>query len=134
MTTTLPDMEVGPSELRTILADDDPLARRVIRDTLQAAGITVVAEAANGREAIELALFYRPDVVVMDYMMPEMDGLEATRRIQAGAPEVRVVMLTGSADEELGLRSLAAGATGYLTKDVEIDALPRALRGTLHGE
>jgi two-component system, NarL family, response regulator LiaR len=134
MTTTLPDMEVGPSELRTILADDDPLARRVIRATLQAAGITVVAEAANGREAVELALFYRPDVVVMDYMMPEMDGLEATRRIQAGAPEVRVVMLTGSADEELGLRSLAAGATGYLTKDVEIDALPRALRGTLHGE
>ncbi|HWT25741.1 MAG TPA: response regulator transcription factor [Solirubrobacteraceae bacterium] len=133
-TTTLPDMEVGPSELRTILADDDPLARRVIRDTLHAAGITVVAEAANGREAVELALFYRPDVVVMDFMMPEMDGLEATRRIQAGAPEVRVVMLTGSADPDLGLRSLAAGATGYLTKDVELDALPRALRGTLHGE
>jgi two-component system, NarL family, response regulator LiaR len=126
--------EAGPADLRVILADDDPLARRVIRDTLQAAGITVVAEAANGREAVELGLFYRPDVVVMDYMMPEVDGLEATRRLQAAAPEVRIVMLTGSADEELGLRGLAAGATGYLTKDVELDALPRALRGTLAGE
>ena len=134
MTTTLPDMELAPGELRTILADDDPLARRVIRDTLHGAKITVVAEAANGREAVELALFYRPEIVVMDYMMPEMDGLEATRRIAAAAPEVHVVMLTGAADEDLGLRGLAAGASGYLTKDVDLDALPRALRGTVHGE
>ena len=131
-------MTAGPgdasAELRTILADDDPLARRVIRDTLQAAGITVVAEAANGREAVELALFYRPEVVVMDYMMPEVDGLEATRRLAEAAPEVRVVMLTGAADEDLGLRCLAAGAAGYLTKDLELEALPRALRGTAAGE
>jgi two-component system, NarL family, response regulator LiaR len=131
-------MTAGPgdasAELRTILADDDPLARRVIRDTLQGAGITVVAEAANGREAVELALFYRPQLVLMDHMMPELDGLEATRRIREAAPEVHVVMLTGSADDELGLRALGAGASGYLTKDVELSALPRALRGTLHGE
>ncbi len=67
--------------LRTIVADDDPLVRRLIRDTLQRADVTVIAEASTGREAVELALFYRPDVVVMDYMMPEMDGIEATRRI-----------------------------------------------------
>ena len=84
--TTLPAAEIAPADLRTILADDDPLARRVIRDTLEADGITVVAEAANGRDAVELALFYRPHVVVMDYMMPGMDGLEATRRLQAAAP------------------------------------------------
>jgi DNA-binding NarL/FixJ family response regulator len=67
-------------------------------------------------------------------MMPELDGLEATRRLRDAAPEVRVVMLTGSADDELGLRALGAGASGYLTKDVELSALPRALRGTLNGE
>ncbi len=129
-----PDTDAGPAELRTILADDDPLARRVIRDTLQAAGITVVAEAANGREAVELAAFYRPDVVLMDYMMPEVDGIEATRRLRELAPEVRVIILTGAGDEDLGLRGLGAGASGYLTKDVELSALPRALRGARAGE
>jgi NarL family two-component system response regulator LiaR len=120
--------------LRTIVADDDPLVRRLIRDTLQHAGVTVIAEASTGREAVELALYYRPDVVVMDYMMTEMDGVEATRRIYAEDPGIRVVLLTGAGDDELGLRGLRAGAAGYLSKEVELDALPRALRGTLDGE
>jgi two-component system, NarL family, response regulator LiaR len=120
--------------LRTIVADDDPLVRRLIRDTLQRADVTVIAEASTGREAVELALFYRPDVVVMDYMMPEMDGIEATRRIYESDPSIRVVLLTGAGDEELGLRGLRAGASGYLSKEVELDALPRALRGALEGE
>jgi DNA-binding NarL/FixJ family response regulator len=120
--------------LRTIVADDDPLVRRLIRDTLQRADITVIAEASTGREAVELALFYRPDVVVMDFMMPEMDGVEATRRIYEHDPSIRVVMLTGAGDDELGLRGLRAGAAGYLSKEVELEALPRALRGALEGE
>src|SRR4051812_297963 len=120
--------------LRTIVADDDPLVRRLIRDTLQRAEVTVVAEASTGREAVELALFYRPDVVVMDFMMPEMDGIEATRRIFEHDPSIRVVMLTGAGDDELGLRGLRAGAAGYLSKEVELDALPRGLRGALDGE
>jgi CheY-like chemotaxis protein len=98
--------------LRTIVADDDPLVRRLIRDTLQRADVTVVAEASTGREAVELALFYRPDVVVMDFMMPEMDGIEATRRIYENDPSIRVVLLTGAGDDELGLRGLRAGAAG----------------------
>jgi two-component system, NarL family, response regulator LiaR len=120
--------------LRTIVADDDPLVRRLIRDTLQMDGVTVIAEATNGREAVELALFYRPDVVVMDYMMPELDGIEATRRIFEGDSSIRVVLLTGAADDELGLRGLRAGASGFLSKDMELAALPRALRGALDGE
>src|SRR5215468_4606904 len=120
--------------LRTIVADDDPLVRRLIRDTLQRADVTVIAEASTGREAVELALFYRPDVVVMDFMMPEMDGIEATRRIYENDPAIRVVLLTGAGDEELGLRGLRAGASGYLSKEVELEALPRALRGALDGE
>jgi two-component system, NarL family, response regulator LiaR len=120
--------------LRTIIADDDPLVRRLIRDTLQFDGITVIAEAATGREAIELALFYRPDVVVMDYMMPEMDGIEATRRIYEQAPDVRVVMLTGMADAEVGIRGLRAGASGFLSKDMDLGSLTRALRSVVEGE
>jgi two-component system, NarL family, response regulator LiaR len=120
--------------LRTLVTDDDPLVRRLIRDTLQRDNITVIAEATTGREAVELALFYRPDVVVMDYMMPEMDGIEATRRLYDQAPEIRVVMLTGAGDETLGLRGLRAGAAGFLSKDMELSSLPRALRGAVEGE
>jgi DNA-binding NarL/FixJ family response regulator len=74
--------------LRTLVTDDDPLVRRLIRDTLQRANVTVIAEAATGREAVELALHYRPDVVVMDYLMPDMNGIEATRRIYEQDPSI----------------------------------------------
>jgi len=120
--------------LRTIVVDDDPLVRRLIRDTLQDAGVIVIAEAGNGREAVELALFYRPDIVVMDYVMPELDGIAATRRIFEAAPEIRVVLLTGAADDALGLRGLRAGAAGFLSKDMELASLPRALRCAYDGE
>ncbi len=120
--------------LKTIVADDDPLVRRLIRDTLQMDGVTVIAEACNGREAIELALFYRPDVVVMDYMMPELDGIEATQRIFEADPGIRVVLLTGAGDDALALRALRAGASGFLSKDMELASLPRALRCAVNGE
>src|ERR671931_2001726 len=106
--------------LRTIVVDDDPLFRRLIKDTLQMDGVTVIAESSNGREAVELALFYRPDVVLMDFMMPELDGIEATRRIYKSDPSIRVVLLTGAADDEIGLRGLRAGAVGFLSKDMSL--------------
>jgi DNA-binding NarL/FixJ family response regulator len=120
--------------LRTIVVDDDPLVRRLIKDTLQMDGVTVIAESSNGREAVELALFYRPDVVLMDFMMPELDGIEATRRIYESDPSIRVVLLTGAADDEIGLRGLRAGAAGFLSKDMSLASLPRALRSTVDGE
>jgi len=128
------DVTDDAPRIRALIADDDPLVRRLIRDTLQADNLTVVAEATTGREAVELALFYRPDVVVMDYMMPELDGIEATRRIIGHDGAIRVILLTGAGDESLGLRGLRAGAAGYLSKDMELDALVRALRGALAGE
>jgi NarL family two-component system response regulator LiaR len=120
--------------LKVVVVDDDPLARRMLRDVLQKAGITVIAEAGNGREAIELSVYYRPDVVVMDLVMPGMDGVAATRQIVDQAPDVRVVMLTSSDSEEVGMMTLRAGASGFLCKSVGVDALPRALRCAKDGE
>lgn len=117
-----------------IVADDDPLARRVVRDALQEAGLIVVAEAADGREAVELARHYRPDVVLMDVVMPGMDGITATKQISREVPDVRVVMLTISDDEELWLLGLRSGASGYLKKDLDIASLPQALEGVKAGE
>jgi two-component system, NarL family, response regulator LiaR len=133
------DLESGGSrtdanQLRVVVVDDDPLARRMLRDVLQDAGVTVIAEAGGGREAIELSLYYKPDVVVMDLVMPGMDGIAATRQIVEKAPEIKVVMLTSSDSEEVGLMTLRAGASGFLCKSVGVDALPRALRCARDGE
>jgi two-component system, NarL family, response regulator LiaR len=120
--------------LRAIVADDDAFARRMIKDALQAAGIIVIAEAQNGREAVELTLFYRPSIVVMDVVMPGLDGIAATRTIVKELPDQVVVLLTSADEEEMGLLGLRAGASGFLSKDVEIASVPRALISALEGE
>jgi NarL family two-component system response regulator LiaR len=120
--------------MRVIVADDDPFARRMIKESLQRAGIIVVAEAHNGHQAVELALFYRPDVVLMDVVMPELDGISATRRILREMPDQLVVMLTSSDEDEMGFVGLRAGAVGYLSKDVDVEVLPQALAGAREGQ
>jgi NarL family two-component system response regulator LiaR len=134
--TELSDDSSEPGRLRAVIADDDPFARRVIRDVLEKAGVLVIAEARNGREAVELALYHRPDVVVMDVVMPEMDGVIATRRIRKELPDQLILVLTGAGEEsyELGLQALRAGASGYLSKNLELEALPRALEAVRNGE
>jgi response regulator NasT len=83
----IPEDRVDTDEpLRAIVADDDPFARRSIREVLHRAGIVIVAEAHTGREAVELCRHYRPDVVLMDVMMPELDGIAATREIVKQMP------------------------------------------------
>ena len=129
------DVTDDAPRIRALITDDDPLVRRLIRDTLQADNMTVIAEATTGREAVELALFYRPDVVVMDYMMPEMDGIEATRRIHEQDQEIRVVLLTGVGRR----RRSACAACGPAPRATcprtwSSTSLPRALRGSLDGE
>jgi NarL family two-component system response regulator LiaR len=124
----------SPDRLRAIIADDDAFARRMIKDALQRAGIVVVAEAHDGREAVELARYYRPDVLLMDVVMPGMDGIAATRAIIKEVPDQRIVILTSSDQEELGILGLRAGAMGFLSKDVDIDALPNTLQGAKRGE
>ena len=123
-------------QLRAVIADDDPFARRVVKDVLERAGVIVVAEARDGRQAVELTLHYLPDVVVMDVVMPGFDGIMATRQIRRQLPEQLVIVLTGagSDDDELGLLAVRAGADGFLSKDLEIEALPRALEGLRAGQ
>jgi two-component system, NarL family, response regulator LiaR len=128
------DTAPGDATLRVIVADDDPLTRRVVRDALEAGGVIVIAEAASGREAVELSLHYKPDVVLMDLVMPNGDGIQATRRILASEPATNVVMLTSSDDDEVGIVALREGASGFLNKGAGVDALPRALRAAAAGE
>jgi NarL family two-component system response regulator LiaR len=125
---------VTQEQLSVVVADDDPLARRLVREILTQAGILVRADAQNGREAVELTLEYRPDVVLMDVIMPELDGIAATRRIIERIPEQVIVLLTRAGDDDLGMLGLRAGAAGYLHKDMELDSLPRVLHGAMAGE
>ena len=97
-------------------------------------GLEVVAEAANGREAVTLAASLRPDVVLMDISMPELNGLEAAARIVAADPAVHVVILSMSADEGAVLPALEAGVTGYLLKNVRPVELELAIRAAANGE
>jgi DNA-binding NarL/FixJ family response regulator len=124
----------GERRLRAIVADDDPFARRMIKEALQAAGFIVLAEAPDGRTAVELTLYYRPDITVLDIVLPVLDGISATRQIVKEAPDQLVVVVSSTGEEEMGLAGLRAGAVGFLTKDLDIDVLPRALEGAIRGE
>jgi DNA-binding NarL/FixJ family response regulator len=123
------------TRLRTVIADSDPLSRRVIRDVLQAdAGLVVAAEASDGVEAVELAMHYRPDVVLTETKLARADGIEVTRQVTSQAPEVKVVIFTVDVTEGLALRALRAGASGVLSKDIPVESVARALAGVARGE
>jgi DNA-binding NarL/FixJ family response regulator len=113
---------------RVVIADDQTLVRGGFRLILGSAGIDVVAEAADGREAVAATLKYRPDVVLMDIRMPEMDGLEATRRILASRSDVRIIILTTFDLDQYVYAALSAGASGFLLKDVSPEHLIAAVR------
>jgi len=120
------DPEQAP---RVVIADDQALVRGGFRLILSTAGIPVVAEAADGKEAIAAVLKHRPDVVLMDIRMPIMDGLEATRRILESRPgqDVRVIMLTTFDLDQYVYAALAAGASGFLLKAVSPEHLVAAV-------
>ena len=120
--------------IRVLLVDDHAVVRHGLRNLLATeAEIEVVGMAANGREAVELVRQYRPDVVLMDLAMPELNGVEATRLIAAEHPEVRVVVLTSFGDEARIAAALDAGAQGYLLKHAEPEALIDAVRSVHAG-
>jgi len=121
--------------LRVVVADDQALVRTGFRMILTADGIEVVGEATNGAEAIDAVRRTRPDVVLMDIRMPEMDGLEATRRILTGASsEPRVIILTTFDLDHYVYAALSAGASGFLLKDVTPEHLVAAVRMVRSGD
>lgn len=120
--------------MRVLIADDHALFRDGLRSLLEARGIDVVGEAQNGREAVELAGAQRPDVVLMDLSMPEMPGLAATRLISADLPDVKVVVLTASEEDDDLFEAIKSGAQGYLLKNLNADELVSMLEGVSRGE
>src|SRR5262249_52126171 len=113
------------------LADDHTLVRDGMVSLLERAGMEVVGQAANGREAVKLVAQLKPDVVVMDVAMPEMNGIEATRQIRADNPEAIILMVSMHADRRYIFEALRAGASGYLLKDAAFDELVVAIRQVL---
>jgi len=121
--------------IRVLIADDQTVVREGLATLLAAMeGVEVVGSARDGEEAVSLAALRRPDVVLMDLRMPRCDGVEATRRLTAEQPEVRVVVLTTYADDASAFAALQAGARGYLTKDAGAGEIAQAIRTVHAGE
>ena len=125
------------SDTRTsvMLVDDHSIMRDLLRDALENTGeFQVVAQAADGKEALRLVEEAAPDVIVMDVIMPELDGIEACRQIMELLPDIKVLMLTASNEQDAIVRSIAAGATGYLQKYSGKEQLLTTLREVALGE
>lgn len=117
-----------------MLADDHRMLREGLRRSLSERGFDIVGEARDGAEAVELACALRPDVLLMDVSMPELDGVEATRELKRRLPEVRIVMLTMHADHDVLADAIRAGANGYLVKDCSTDEIASAIETVAGGE
>jgi DNA-binding NarL/FixJ family response regulator len=118
-----------PTAIRVLIADDHELVRRGLAMLLETeAGIQVVGEAGNGREAVEAVVRERPDVLLVDLKMPELDGLGVLRAVKARAPETRVVLLTGFEADDAIVEAVHQGADGFLFKDVPPAELCKAVR------
>lgn len=121
--------------IRVLLADDHAVVRQGTRELLdREEGIDVVAEASDGKQAVQKAIKERPDVVVMDFAMPELNGIEATRQIKAVAPGIAILVLTAYDSDQYIFAFLEAGAAGYLLKDVRVDELVDAIQAVHAGE
>ena len=121
--------------IRVVIVDDHALLRVGLKQVLESSGeFQVVGQAADGDEAVRVVLDVKPDVVVMDVIMPNKDGVAACREIMELAPDTRVVMLTASAEEDAVIQAVAAGATGYLQKETGRERLLATVRDVASGE
>ncbi len=120
--------------IRVCIADDHGVVRAGLRSLLIDSGLDVVGEAGNGRAAIEMVNDLHPDVLLLDIRMPDMDGLRALAAIKAAHPQISVIMLTTYANPEYLARAISLGAAGYLSKEVDPQRIPRAVRAAATGE
>ena len=119
--------------MRVVLADDHPVFRQGLRVLLEDLGVEVVAEAADGEQALAVALEQRPDVVLMDVQMPGLNGIEATRRLLAAQPDAKVLVLTMVDDDDAVFTAVQAGALGYVLKGAGQEEISRALSAVAGG-
>lgn len=126
----------GPPDdrLSVIVADDDPSERCLLKETLRAAGIIVIAEASTGEQAVDLTLSYHPDVVLMDVVMPVVDGITASQRVIANSPDQRLILLADSYDEAIAVLGLLSRTVGVVSKEGSLRGVVRALRALARGE
>jgi NarL family two-component system response regulator LiaR len=125
--------EVQP-RLRVLVVDDDPLVRRMIRDVLLPADIHVVGEAHNGRDALRAARYYKPDIILLDVVLPGIDGITALEQMVADDQvDAKIVVLSVRGERDLGYLALRMGAAGYLNKELDLTVLPRVLRDVAEG-
>ncbi len=134
---------IDPSQgeiIRVLIVDDHEVVRQGLKTFLElhddprSPTIEVVGEASNGIEAVELSGRYQPDIVLLDLVMPEMDGISATAKIIGVAPQTRVIILTSFGEEEKVVPAIKAGAQGYLLKDISPDDLAKAIFEAYRGE
>jgi NarL family two-component system response regulator LiaR len=122
-------------KIKLLIVDDHAVVRQGLRGFLELTEeFEVVGEGTNGLEAVSLAQGLQPDVILMDLIMPEMDGIEATRRIKLANPEMKILILSSFGDENNVLPAIHAGALGYILKDIDPEDLEEAIRKTAQGE
>ena len=120
-------------DLKILLADDHKIIRNSLRSLIEKQpGMQVVAEAENGRAAIKLNRKFRPDIIVMDINMPDLNGIDATRQIVAEFPGTKVIVFTMHSDQQFVIGALKAGVSGYLLKDSASEELVRAIRAVAY--
>jgi DNA-binding NarL/FixJ family response regulator len=119
--------------VRVVIADDDAFARRTVRDALQDAGVVVIAEAANGGDAVQLAVHYEPDVVLMDVVMPDQSGLDVVPTLLHERPETKVLVLSMQDDPQYVRQAFANGANGYILKEAADTEVVTAIREVAAG-
>jgi DNA-binding NarL/FixJ family response regulator len=120
--------------IRLMLADDHRMLREGLSRSMREQGFDIVGEASDGAEAVSMAMHVRPDVILMDVTMPEIDGVEACRQVRSQLPQTKVVMLTMHADQGVLTSAIRAGATGYLVKDCSTEEIAGAVRMAASGE
>lgn len=121
--------------IRILIADDHHVVRRGLAFFLRTQpGIEIIGEAGNGKEALEQARKLKPDLILMDLVMPEMDGIEATKFIKSEMPEIKIMMLTSFSDQDHVIPALEAGASGYQLKDIQPDDLIGSIKKIMSGE